>query len=259
MIRGHLDDIEAALVRDASGVYTDAEIEGLPGPVRRFFQAALAGASLAHSARLRMRGRIRIGRWLPFRAVEVLSPHVGFVWAARVAGIIVGSDRFVDGHGAMDWKLAGLIRVMHAEGSDVARSAAERAGAEALWVPTALLPRFGVEWAAADDNHISAQYRIADYPVHLDYTLNDGGRIRSVVFDRWGDPEGSGEYGPHSFAGEFTAHATFDGMTIPSEGRLGWHYGTERWSQGEFFQYRITDMELYPCAPTTRKRPSPRP
>ena len=30
--------------------------------------------------RLRMTGHIKIGRWLPFRAEEVLSPREGFVW-----------------------------------------------------------------------------------------------------------------------------------------------------------------------------------
>ncbi len=241
--------VEAALVRDAQGSFSDVELEGLPAPVTSYFGAAVAaGTPLARSARIRMRGRIKIGRWVPFRAREVLTPQVGFVWAARAAGIITGSDRFVDGHGAMDWRLAGLFRVMHGAGPDISRSAAARAAAEAVWVPTALLPRFGVEWSAADDDHISARYQIAGYPVHINYSLTGGGRIRSVRFDRWGDPDGTGEFGLHTFGGDFTAHATFDGVTIPSEGRLGWHYGTDRWSQGEFFRYQITDLELVTAA-----------
>jgi hypothetical protein len=79
----------------------------------------------------------------------VLNPHHGFVWAARAAGVIAGSDRYLDGQGSldgqgrMDWKLLGLVTVAHADGQDVSRSAAGRAGAEAVWLPTALLPRFG--------------------------------------------------------------------------------------------------------------------
>jgi len=38
------------------------------------------------------------------------------------------------------------------------------------------------------------------------------------------------------------ANTTFNGITIPDAGRLGWHYGTDRWSEGQFFRYRITDM-----------------
>lgn len=57
-----------------------------------------------------MRGSIRLGgRWLAFRAREVRAPHRGFVWAARVGGVMAGSDHYTDGQGAMSWKLLGLI------------------------------------------------------------------------------------------------------------------------------------------------------
>lgn len=241
----HKREVEAALIRDPLGEFSQADMEGLPGPVASYFRAAVTpGTPLAQSARIRMRGRIRIGRWVPFTAHEILTPHVGFVWAARAAGVVAGSDRFVDGHGEMAWRLFGLIRVMQGSGPDVSRSAAERAAAEAVWVPTALLPGFGVEWSAEEDGRLSACYQIAAYPVRLDFSTTDEGLIRSVTFDRWGDPDGTGEFGLHPFGGDFSAHATFNGVTIPSEGRLGWHYGTDRWSEGEFFRYRITDLEL---------------
>lgn len=44
--------------------------------------------------------------------------------------------------------------------------------------------------------------------------------------------------------GEFTSRATFDGVTIPDAGSLGWHHGTDRWDEGEFFRYQITDLTL---------------
>jgi hypothetical protein len=88
----------------------------------------------------------------------------------------VGSDRYVDGQGAMDWKLFGLVRVIHAEGPDVSRSSAGRAGGEAVWVPTALLPRFGVTWSATDAHHITASYRVDETELELHYTLDDEAR-----------------------------------------------------------------------------------
>lgn len=238
-------EVEAALIRDAQGEFSHSDLEGLPGPVASYFRAAVtAGTPLAQSARIRMRGRIRIGRWVPFTAREVLTPHVGFLWAARAAGIVAGSDRFVNGHGEMDWKLFGLVRVMQGSGPDVSRSAAERAAAEAVWIPTSLLPGFGVKWSAEGNDRITARYQIADYPVRVEFSTTGGGLIQSVTFDRWGDPDGTGEFGLHPFGGDFPTHATFNGVTIPSEGRIGWHYGTDRWSEGEFFRYRITDLDL---------------
>jgi len=193
MNRRDLSEIENALVQDATGEFDDSDLEGLPEPVQRFLRTAVApGTPLSRTARIRMRGHIKVGRWLPFRAREVLSPVRGFIWAARAAGVIAGSDYYAQGQGQMDWKVAGLIRVMKAEGHDVSRSAAERAAAEAAWLPTTLLTRFRVEWTATDDDHISARYEIDDKPVEIHYELTPDGRIRSVVFDRWGDPDSTG-------------------------------------------------------------------
>ena len=158
--------------------------------------------------------------------------------------MIVGSDHYVGGQGAMDWRLLGLIRVMHADGPDLSRSATGRAGAEALWVPTAMLPRFGVTWTASDPRRITASYRLDDTQLEVDFTLDDDARVRSVVFDRWGDPTKSRSWEYHTFGFEAAGYATFDAVTIPRAGRASWFYETDRWHEGEFFRSEITDHHL---------------
>jgi hypothetical protein len=238
--------LDAALTQDpVDAVFGDDELAGLPEPVRRYLQRAIApGTPLAAAARLRMRGHIKLGRWLPFRARQLLAPHRGTVWTARIAGLISGSDRYAAGSGGMDWKLAGLVRLVHAEGPDVSRSSAERAAGEAIWLPTALLPRFGVAWTADRERTITARFEVDSRSVQVEYRLDEHGRIQSLVFDRWGDPLNKGEFGLHPFGGEVIQHRTFHGVTIPSAGSVGWFYGTDRWNEGEFFRYRITDHHL---------------
>ena len=201
-----LADWEARLLDEpAPGVFTNADLTGLPEPVRRHLARTIAvGTPLTCCARLAMRGSIKLGRWLPFRARQALNPHEGFVWAARVAGVIVGSDHYVDGAGGMKWKVAGLVTVAHEAGPDVSRSAAGRGGAEAVWLPTALLPRFGVRWSAHDDTHITAHHHLGDIPIDVHYTLDPEGRITSFVFDRWGDPDSTGRWAWYPFGGEIT-------------------------------------------------------
>ena len=60
--------------------------------------------------------------------------------------------------------------------------------------------------------------------------------MRSVVCDRGGDPDSSGTSEHHPFGFEVSRYSTFDGVTIPSAGRAGWFYGTDPWSEGEFFR-----------------------
>ncbi len=253
MSTSSLAQVERHLMRSAApGSFTGAELAGLPEPARRHLTQAIApGTPLATSARLRMRGHIKLGGWLPFRARQVLNPHHGFVWAARTAGVLIGSDRYVDGAGSQDWKLAGLVTVMHADGPDLSRSAAGRAGGEAIWVPTALLPRFGVRWSASGTDQVTVTNHIGAVPLESHYRLDADGRMRSFTFDRWGDPDNTGTWAWHPFGGEVTGWRTFGGVTIPSTGRVGWFIGTDRWPDGEFFRYQITDLHLV-TAPADR-------
>jgi hypothetical protein len=61
--------------------FDPAELDGLPAPVQRYLTASIAAGTPASSvATLHMRGEIRLGRWIPFTATEVLAPHRGFLW-----------------------------------------------------------------------------------------------------------------------------------------------------------------------------------
>ncbi|WP_166139473.1 DUF6544 family protein [Nocardioides ochotonae] len=256
---GNLAAWQARLLTPAPPeVFGAEELDGLPEPVRRHLSAAIApGTPLARGATLTMRGSLRLGpRWLPFRAVEVLDPHVGFVWGARVGGLIAGSDQYVDGAGAMRWRLAGLLTVAQGEGPDVSRSAAGRGGAEGVWVPTALLPRYGVRWSAEDDTHVTVHHRLGDNPVDVRCTLDDDGLLRSFVLERWGDPDDTGSWGWHPFGGEITEHRTFGGLTIPARGTVGWHHGTDRWAAGEFFRFDVGSLRVpSPASPESPAAP----
>ena len=79
------------------------------------------------------------------------------------------------------------------------------------------------------------------------YRLDREGRIVSFVFDRWGDPDGTGTWGWHPFGGQTTGYRSFDGLTIPDAGWVGWFFGTDRWPDSAFFRYQITDLQLEPA------------
>lgn len=244
MMSHHLTQIGRMITQGPVGRFTEAELDGLPEPVQRYLRAAIdPGVPLARTARIRMDGSIKLRRWMPFRARQTLNPHFGYVWAARVGWLVGGADYYANGQGGMDWKLAGVKRLVRADGPDVSRASAARGAAEAVWIPTALLPRYGVEWTAHDDHHIRASWTIDGQPFSADYTIGDDGGVRSVVFDRWGDPDETGTWSVHPFGGEVTGYHTFEGLTIPSSGPMGWFYGTERWHEGEFFRYQITDLK----------------
>jgi hypothetical protein len=248
-----IDDARRRLMSaHSSTVFDPSELDTQPEPIRRYFNASIApGAAVATVASLRMRGHIKVRRWLPFRADQVLAPHSGFVWRARAAAVISGSDAYVDGQGAMRWKILGLASVMRADGPDISKSGAGRCGGEGMWLPTALLPRFGVRWSAPADDHIVATFAVDTTPLEVHFRIDGSGQVTSIVFDRWGDPDETGTFGWHPFGGEITDHQSFNGLTVPNAGNYGWFYGTDRWQDGEFFRCRITHHD----APGTSRDP----
>ena len=213
-----------------------------PEPVRRYLDHVIApGAPLAKAVRLSMQGAIKLKTWCPFTAEEVICWDRGFVWRARIRfhGIpISGSDRWVDGAGAMRWALFGLIPVATASGPDITRSAAGRMNIEAIWLPS-IFAREEVSWIAAGPTQIHARFVSHGEQADIDMGIDEAGRLRSVVMPRWGDPDGSafGLYPCGAFVDEETS---FDGYTIPSRLRVGWHFGSERFArEGEFFRATI--------------------
>lgn len=220
-------------------------LKGLPDPARRYLTHALQpGAPLAQAVRLSMHGEIKLGAWRSFEAEEVIRWDRGMIWRAtvRMMGLPVhGSDRLVDGVGAQRWKLLGLIPVMTAEGPDTARSTAGRMAAEAVWLPT-VLAQDDVAWTAVDVHRAQAAFTVQGESVDLTVTVDDDGRLETVTLPRWGDPD-DGPFREEAFGGVMEAERTVDGITIPTQLRIGWYPGTDRFAtEGEFFRATVDDV-----------------
>jgi hypothetical protein len=145
----------------------------------------------------------------------------------------------------MLWRALGVVPLIRARGPDVDRSALGRAVAESIWVPTAVLPRYGVVWRARDEQHLVADIPIRDERVTLDITIDAEGQVRGAHLDRWHDPQGNGTFGWSPFGVEPTASRAFPcGITMPADGTGGWFHETLRWREGQFMRYSISELIL---------------
>lgn len=235
-------------VAPAAERFDPARIAGLPEPARRYLEHAIApGAPVASAVRLRMHGAIKLKQdWCPFEAEQVIRWHRGFVWRARakVKGLpVVGSDRWIDGEGSMRWKLLGVVPVVTGEGPDISRAALGRVQCEAVWLPTVLLAP-DVTWRAPDPAHLGVDLHVADHAAHLDLALEPDGRLRAASIARWGNPDQEA-FHEVPFGAICTEERTFEGITVPSELRIGWYFGTDRFeSEGEFFRATVDHAEF---------------
>ena len=241
-------DLQRALDDPAGAAPFEPEgLGGLPEPAQRWLCHAIPdGRPLSRGVRLRMRGRIRVGRWLPFRADQILVPARGFVWRSRVGWGplgLRGADTYHLGRGSVRFALLGLVPVVSQQGPDIDRSAAGRLAIESVLCPTALVGNPAVGWDEAGDDRFVVRIEV-DGREHAVLVVVDGaGRLREATMDRWGDPDGDG-FGEHPFGIRADAVSTFGGVTIPSVGAVGWGYGTDRWADGEFFRFTIDDARF---------------
>ncbi len=222
-------------------------IDPLPDAARRFLDHALpADLTSACGTVLDMEGAIRLRRWMPFRARQILHPTCGFVWNATVGRLPLrfsGGDALWRDAASLEFRLLGLVPIARASGPDTLRSAIGRLAVEtAAWAPQALHPATGAVWRALDANRAVVTRVIGGESVDVVVTVGSDGELREVLTQRWGEPSPD-PLGRHPFGGTITETGTFSGVTIATAGTVGWHHGTDRQAEGEFFRFRVVDAK----------------
>ncbi len=210
----------------------------LPAPVERYFRLVLRdGQPRVRSVRMRQSGTFRSGErgdpeagWSRFLATQWLTADPpGFVWEARIRmapllGVRV-CDGYVAGRATMRATLASLVTVVDAEDAPSLRAGAlHRFLAEAVWLPTALLPGRGVSWTAMDDSRARATLSHAGTTVALEFEFAPGGeivacyapaRVRAV-------PGRKGQYGAAPWGGRYRCYEEHAGMRVPTAAEVYW-------------------------------------
>lgn len=214
-------------------------MRGLPEPVARYFGVVLkAGQRRVERGRLWQRGEFALkrGKWAPFTAMEEFRGWPpGFEWKARIRVVplvwVHVRDSHEAGEGVMQAKLAGLIRVVDQRGTpEMAASTLLRWLAEAVWMPTALLPREGLEWEAVDETSARVSVTSAGTRVELVARFGATGEVERVVAERHRDA-GGGKQELTPWEGRFSDYEDHDGLRIPRRGVVGW------WLEGVWVPY----------------------
>lgn len=232
LTRSRLARLDAATSGREIDTYTEAELEGLPAPVQRYFRAVLRhGQPLIARARLTQRGEFLLQEaedgWRPFTATQtVYTRPPGFLWDARIRaapGVAVHvHDGYIAGEGVLQGALLGLLPVLDRSGTpETAQGELLRYLAEGVWIPTALLPSQGVRWAPVDDNTAHATLADGATEVSLDVTFDANGLVLSV-FAPSRPRDMGGEAVPTPWEGRFGDYVERDGMRIPTWGEVEW-------------------------------------
>lgn len=213
----------------ADETYDPDELEGLPDPVRRYFEAVLdEGRPHVHTVRLEQEGEFRLGGadagWKPLEATQhyTVDPP-GFVWDATIDVAPFLPVRVVDayahGEGYLRGKLLSTITVVDA-GPDPKMDESElvRYLAETPWFPTALLPAAGVEWEAIDDRSARATLEHDGTVASVVFHFDDENLIERVTTERYRQEDDA----VAPWKGTFRAYEERNGTLIPTDAEVAW-------------------------------------
>ncbi len=230
--------------------YSQAELEGLPAPVQRYFQKVLKdGQPMVAAAKLSQQGQFNLSetevKWNPFTATQIATAQrPGFDWDGHIQ-IVPGlntlvHDTYRSGVGNLHASLLGLFTVaaMH-DTPELNQGELMRFFAEAAWYPTALLPSQGVRWEAIDDNSARGTLTDGKTTVSLVFRFNAEGTIDTFRAEaRYGTF--GGKLAAMPWVGRLWEYTVRDGMYIPLNGEVGWERAEGTWL---YYKGQITEIE----------------
>lgn len=249
--------------------FAETDLEGLPAPVARYLRAVLRDAAPAiASARLVQRGEIlarpRPDGWRPFTAVEHFSTRPpSFVWDARIRmapGMsVLVRDGFADGQGSMVASLMGVRRIVSSSGTPaIATAALQRYLAEAVWLPTALLPGAGVVWSGLGPDSARASLAAGAAVASVDFFFGADGLVERIYTAARERDVGGGRTAPTPWQGRFSRYEWHEGYRIPMAGEVEWLLaeGPRLYWRGEItgVTFELDEIPTSPAIPEPRVR-----
>lgn len=227
-----LNRLDAAQVKSAPQFYNAKELEGLPAPVKRYFQTVLKdGQPIITAATVQHSGTFNMSEtgesWKAFTSTQrVTTYRPGFDWDARVAmfpGVMAHiHDTYIDGSGMLKVAVFGLIPVADLPATaDLSKGEFMRFCFEAAWYPTALLPSQGVVWKAVDAQSADATFTDAGVAINVRFGFGDDGLI-GTVFTKERGRLVKGNITETPWLGHYSNYAERSGMLVPIQSEVAW-------------------------------------
>lgn len=200
---------------------SEEDLEMLPEPVQRWLRwSGAVGRPIPSTVRLKQKGELRVGNlgWFPFTAEEYYcTDSPAFVWTAhtRMApGIpVIGKDSYIDGRGALEMRVLGLVPVARDSGPEMDQGDLLRYLNEIMWFPAgALIPE--ITWAPIDDVSARATMTYGSVSGTATFFFDSVGRPTNMTADRH-DRESAAVV---PWSTPISAYGEFDGVRVPSAG-----------------------------------------
>jgi len=243
-ISAEIEELFAASRNARPALVTEADLAGLPGPVRRWLRySQVVRKARPVTIRLKQEGQFRLSEergWMPFTAEEYYTTDPpGYIWVAtfKTAPLlsIFGRDRYNDGTGSINMRLLYVIPVANKSGGGLDQGALLRYLNETMWFPAAVVSPY-ITWEAIDARSARATMSYGKVTASATFVFDEQGRLTDMRAERYDDAKGR----VLPWSTPIRAYGQFGGVRIPVEGDGKWEY-----ESGDFtyIRLRVTDVE----------------
>jgi hypothetical protein len=230
--------------------YNAQVLEGVPAPVQKYLRSVLKdGQPKLKSGQISTEGTFLLdaekNKWVPFTATQLFTANPpAFDWSARMPMMpgmnVYVQDAYAKGEGVLHAALFGLIDLVNLRGTaDVAQGELMRYLAEAVWMPTVLLPSQNLHWEAIDDTKARATLTDGAVSVSIEFRFNAEGFVESIFSPARSRTVGK-DLVPTPWQGRFWNYQIRDGMRVPAEGEIAWLLPT---GSQPYWRGKVTNIE----------------
>jgi hypothetical protein len=242
-VEGEIDALLADARPAGSAAVTEAELAGLPEPVRRWLRySGVVGTQRPRTVRLRQEGELQLeGRgWLPYRAEQYFTTDPpGFLWklGLRMAPLVWvrGRDQYRGGQASMQMRALSLIPVADKTGGGLNQGDLLRYLGELQWFPAAALADC-LSWEPLAADAARATMTYGGVTASMTFCFGAEGRLLEQRAIRYNDARGGNE----AWVNRNDADRAFGGIRVPAVGEAGWEYDAGPYP---YIRWRVTDLE----------------
>lgn len=226
-------------------VYREAQLVGLPAPVKRYFRHVLRdGQPYLRGMRLRHNGHFKTDlkkNWMGISGEEYMTAcPPAFIWQGTTSQF-TARDEYVDGHGSLAVRLLGAVPLQRGEGPTYDEGELLRWLSESVLMPTNLLPSDELYWIDLDDESARLIYTHLGHHVSCLVRFNAQHELEEFETMRH-----QGDAGPLPWVGRFMHYRDWHGVRVPTMLEASWVADGHR---QPYAQFVVQELDYDQCKP----------
>ncbi len=205
----------------SAGKFSYRQLEGLPGPVQRYFRNVLPnGYPYISYVRLKHDGLFKTGPGKDWTNIEgeqyFTTEPPGFIWIGRTS-MFKAEDYYIGNEGRLKVKLLSFLTIVNEDGPEIDQGELLRWLGESLWFPANLLPDSSKSWHPVDDTTAKLEFEHEDHSLYYIVHFNENDEIYKIQTKRYKDGE------LENWTGYFRDYFRYDGVLIPGTIEAVWN------------------------------------